>query len=167
MRNCALSGAPFLLAPPPPLFLDLQPPLGPDELFLALWVVFATSFWKFKELFLKGGEKIEGRRNLSIMGVVWEQIPSIWELKWSRLSRCQRVPLSSEGSVGLRGSPCQSPWASSPVSSEQFHFNQIQFQMNIEFVATKEALENLWFGSTQALTFKETECWSRTGGLRS
>lgn len=38
---------------------------------------------------------------------------------------------------------CQSPWAFTPVSSEQFHFDQIQFQMNIEFVAIKEALENL------------------------
>lgn len=45
---------------------------------------------------------------------------------------------------------CQSPWASTPVSSEQF-------QMNIEFVAINEAFENLRFGSTQALTFKETE----------
>ena len=39
--------------------------------------------------------------------------------------------------------------------------------MNIGFVAIKEALENLRFGSAQSLTFKETEFWSRTGGLSS
>ena len=90
---------PFPSGPLPPLFLDLQPPLGSDEQLLALWVLFVTSFWKFRELFPRGGEKKEGRRNLWIMGEAWEQIPSMWELKWSRLSRCQRVPLSSEGSV--------------------------------------------------------------------
>ena len=52
---------------------------------------------------------------------------------------------------------CQSPWASTPVSSEQFHFDQISFQMNTEFVAINDAFENLRFGSIQTLTFKETE----------
>lgn len=59
---------------------------------------------------------------------------------------------------GLRGSPCVSrlgpPLQFLLIS---FHFGQIQFQMNIEFLTIKEELENLRFGSAQSLTFKETE----------